>query len=131
MRWREKAIQHLVPLPFCRKAGPGCEELRQVRLNVMEKIRTTFHNNVRGVLRHYLYQLQPRDAGTKERLPKIEVAADAEQYTFRFELRDMTRPDRSSYQERAESDQLMEQINRFNIAAKMYVEFAKGRKCAA
>ena len=75
---------------------------------MMEKIKTTFHNNVRGVLRHYLYQLQPPDRVTKARLPKLEVAVEDEEYTFHFEVRDMSRPDRSLYQERAESDRLME-----------------------
>ena len=63
----------------------------------MDKIKTTFHNNVRSVLRPYLYQLQPRDLVTKARLPSLLVEVDKEEYTFNFEVRDMTRPEKSLY----------------------------------
>ena len=58
----------------------------------MDKIKHTFHNNVIGILRHYLYDIQPRDRVNKARLPKLEVIADGRRYEYTMELRDMTRP---------------------------------------
>ena len=74
----------------------------------MDKIRHTFHNNVIGILRHYLYQLQPRDLATKARLPKLEVIADGHPYEYTMEIRDMTRPWQSAYSEPPDADNLLE-----------------------
>ena len=72
--------------------GHGSEFLCEVRRKLVDKIKHTYHNNVIGVLRHYLYQLQPQDLITKSRLPKLEVKANGRIFTYNMELRDMTKP---------------------------------------
>ena len=124
-QWREDAQQQLAPLRFCRSAGQYWEALRKVRPKLMDKIKHTFHNNVRSILRHYLYDLQPRDRVTMARLPKLEVIADGCRYKYTMELRDMTRPYQSAYREPTDADNVLEQIRAFNLAASAYVGIAQ------
>ena len=79
----------------CRKAGQFREPLCKVRRMLFDKIKDAYHNGVRGVLRHYLYECQPRELITKARLQLIKIEADGLKYNYAMELRDMTRPDRS------------------------------------
>ena len=53
-QWRDLAKRQLASLKFCRAGGHASKQLCKVRPKLMDKIKHTFHNNVIGILRHYL-----------------------------------------------------------------------------